>query len=127
MNDMIDYTPAGADARHAMVNGDERIVPEGGYCYSVLGFVEGENGMPVMKTKPCPYWGFDKDQPEQSGGYCAKLKSGDWHQGGTILLWDMVKECAINERTEEEEEAFQATRANMGENPAPLVGESSPS
>lgn len=127
MDNMIDYTPAGADARHAMVNGDERIIPEGGYCYSVLGLVEDENGLPVMKTKPCPYWGRDKDQLEQSDGYCAKLKSGDWHQGGTILLWDMVKECGINERTEEEEEAHQPIHANMRENPAPFEGENSPS
>jgi hypothetical protein len=124
---MIDYTPAGADARHAMVGGDERIIPQGSYCYSVIGFVENENGIPSMNVKPCPYWGLDKDQPEQMGGYCAMLKSGDWHQGGTILLWDQVKECGLNERTEEEEDAYQATHAKMRENPAPFDGKSSPS
>jgi len=73
----------------------------------------------------CPYWSRRDDKPEQENGYCAYLEKGDWDLnkekrwrkvsmkngkevqgkwesaydiGLTMsLIWDMVKECGINE------------------------------
>ena len=85
-------------------------IPKGMYCYD-------HNGT-------CPYWSEDKSLPEQENGYCYYLKQSDWdineevnnkngvevldcktntkfkadaHDYSCSLLWDMVKECGINE------------------------------
>lgn len=91
-------TPEAADQRHAALNGDESVIPQGCYCYTPLGVEPGENGAPPrLKIKLCPYWARHPEQREQEDGYCAKLKSGDWEEEGTFLLWDQCKECGIND------------------------------
>jgi hypothetical protein len=50
----------------------------------------------VLKVVFCPYWGNDATKGNQASGYCAHLKAGDWEDDGTLLLWDMVKECGVN-------------------------------
>jgi hypothetical protein len=35
-------------------------------------------------------------------GYCKFLRAGDWQKDGTFLLWEQLKECGVNEYTEEE-------------------------
>ena len=94
------------------------LIPKGMYCYTRL-----KNG----KIKVCPYWKLRNNKPEQINGYCSFLKRGDWQltkeryeknpywincktgkktkmkKGFPLsFLWDMVKECGINEYTEEE-------------------------
>ncbi len=59
-------------------------IPLGCYCYD-------DNGT-------CPYWSNKLDKPEQESGYCYYLERGDWQIRDRMgLLWDMVKECGIND------------------------------
>lgn len=44
----------------------------------------------------CPYWSKDPNQPEQMSGCCSFLGLTDAQEDGTMLLWDMVKECGEN-------------------------------
>jgi len=69
---------------------DPKVISPGPYCYSR----EGDT------LVPCPYWSRNPDQPEQLNGYCEYLKRGDWEGPGYGLLWDMVKECGINDEEE---------------------------
>lgn len=63
---------------------DESVIPKGLYCYDT-------------KTKKiCPYHRIIEHLPEQESGYCDFLEIGDAEEGGTLLLWDMCKECGIN-------------------------------
>jgi len=83
---------------------DKSLIPQGFYCYTRL-----KNG----KLKLCPYWSKIKNRRKQENGYCSYLGKGDWEinqeeewinvdtgeivKGNLSLLWDMVKECGINE------------------------------
>lgn len=103
-------TPEAAIARHAELNGDESVIPEGDYCYTPLGFEPGEDGQPPrMKIKLCPYWALRGQQD----GFCAKLGCGDYDEDGTLLLFDQTKECDFNRRSEEEEDAAQLVHLAM--------------
>lgn len=105
MDRMSRYSPQDADANHARLRGDEAVIPQGMYCYSwASSFVDPENG-PGRNVVPCPYWGCDLDKGVQQAGYCAHLKAADWEEDGTMLLWDMVKECGVNDEIGEEEDA----------------------
>jgi len=73
-------------------------IPLGMYCYEFTGELKGD-GTPVINV--CPYWSRDNTKPEQMNGYCSYLDIGDWEGPGFGLLWDMVKECGINEEPEE--------------------------
>lgn len=90
---MTHQTPDAADKRHAELGGDTSVIPSGWYC---RGHAPGSTGTET----PCPYWAKDPDQHRQTSGYCALLKSGDWMQGGTKLLWDQIKECNHNLATD---------------------------
>jgi len=59
------------------------LIPSGNYCYE--------------KTHKCPFWDVIEEFPHQDNGYCHYLKSGDWQGEGIGLLWDMCKECGVNE------------------------------
>ena len=92
-------------SRHAeRIRRAQSVIPSGDYCYRMTGVVVGANGVPSLKTEPCPHWKGRKDRPEQRFGYCRLLKVGDYTQGrthngkprATSLLWDQVKECGIN-------------------------------
>ena len=87
----------------------EKYIPKGFYCYNIT---------------CCPFWDMDKNKPEQENGYCHYLKRGDWdinpeiYEGAIFcygkgvkedieglplsLLWDQVKECGVNDYTDEE-------------------------
>jgi hypothetical protein len=87
-------TPAYADTRHAELKGDESVIPKGLYCYDVIGHIPAtEDQPPRRQIKPCPYWGKD----DAGHGYCAKLQASDGDPDGTMLLFDQVKECGIND------------------------------
>ena len=44
----------------------------------------------------CPFWESKGNIP-QANGYCNFLKKGDMDEDGTFLLFDMVKECGVND------------------------------
>jgi len=90
---------------------DIKVIPKGMYCYD-------EHGT-------CPYWKKIKNKHSQECGYCEYLGVGDWERneklneeaewkdskGNTVeveeylplsLLWDMCKECGVNDYTDEE-------------------------
>lgn len=85
----------------------ESLIPEGLYCYrpdpspAATEARRAGRNYPIL---PCPFWSMRTDLPEQSNGYCSYLKSGDWMEDGTFLLWDQVKECGI--RMDDDEEDF---------------------
>lgn len=97
---------------------DKRKIPKGSYCYQVVSKI-GLQGV-------CPYWSSNPKKPKQNNGYCTYLEKGDWEinkekrwrkvefkDGKEVkhgkwetayqigipmsLLWDMCKECNINE------------------------------
>ena len=95
---------------------DTKCIPKGMYCYTYIN----------NKYVKCPYWRQIKDRPEQYDGWCDYLEEGDLElmkgteatncKTGEIvkvedlpfptsLLWDMCKECGINEPTDEELES----------------------
>lgn len=72
----------------------EQYIPNGMYCY-------GDD-----LTDLCPFWDWNRNQPEQFYGYCHFLKLGDWmdlEEGATSLLWDRCKECGIKDELNEED------------------------
>lgn len=75
---------------------DTLEIPKGFYCYGING--------------TCPYWHLNPLRGEQNNGYCSYLKRGDWDENNTSLLWDQIKECNINDYTDEEllEEILEA-------------------
>lgn len=97
-------TPLEADANYERLGGDTKVIPEGLYCYAWTGSADPELGL-IRHVAPCPYWGHGPEKGNQQNGYCAHLKAGDWEDGGTMFLWDMVKECGINDNIPEEDEA----------------------
>lgn len=84
-----------ADSNHIHHGGDTSVVPTGLYCYRISEIVTQEDGMPRMKIQTCPYWGRRQIE-DDTYGYCAHLKVGDWQESGPLFLHDMVKECDIN-------------------------------
>lgn len=62
------------------------------YCYSVK-YVNGKR-----IVIPCKHWVSNKNKHEQLSGYCKFLKTGDWMENGTFLLWDQCKECKVSQK-----------------------------
>ena len=86
-----------ADCNYAHHGGDLKLVPAGPYCYRIAAIEEDTaGGMPTIRINACPYWGRREIEGEVFG-YCAHLKSGDWDEDGTSLLFDMVKCCGVND------------------------------
>lgn len=99
----------------------DSFIPKGPYCYTPDTSKEAEEAAKfgVFKIHPCPYWERYNQKthgelPEElkqhlknalfyEGAYCKFLKTGDWEPDGTMLLWDQVKECGINDDWEDEE------------------------
>lgn len=98
---------------------DPSVIPDGTYCYSRGHIERGEDGLPVMKAVPCPYWSLDAGRPQQEGGYCAYLDMGDWEGPGIGLLWDQVKECGVRDELEPGEEVGEDPTADDDD---PAVG-----
>jgi hypothetical protein len=101
--ELIKYTPAFADAEYERLGGDEAVIPDGPYCYTALEWSTTDDGIPVLRTKLCPYWAIDEAHERQDNGYCAKLKSGDWEDGWG-LLFDQVKACSVRDDIPDDEE-----------------------
>lgn len=76
-----------------MSNKDEPVIPKGSYCYTWAG--KPQDG----KINPCPYWSSIINLPKQENGYCSFMEKSD-RDLGCGLLWDMVKECGINDEVE---------------------------
>lgn len=74
---------------------DKSVIPNGDYCYKIIGRYDSG-----IKIKQCPYWSIREDKPYQMNGYCSFIRHGDWEVNGTSLLWDMVKECNVNDYEE---------------------------
>lgn len=67
-------------------------IPNGIYCY-----IWNNDGNVFTRTGYlCPFWDSNNNEPYMSNGYCHYLKIGDWDSKGMSLLWDMCKECEIN-------------------------------
>ena len=74
----------------------EEWIPNGIYCY-----------VPSSDNKTigylCPFWDRKEGRPHMENGYCHYLQVGDDLNGEYLtLLWDMCKECGINDECEEE-------------------------
>lgn len=69
----------------------EKYIPSGVYCY----------GLTIKDL--CPFQDFHREYDDQMNGYCHYLKQGDWMtiEGWTLMLWDQVKECGINDDVDE--------------------------
>ena len=67
-----------------------KLIPEGPYCYH--------------KNAHCPFWDKFPNLPDQSSGFCHFMKKGDFTEDSTLLLWDQVKECGINDIDDDENE-----------------------
>jgi hypothetical protein len=101
--DALDCSVEAADARFAAFGTDAKAVPAGPYCYfEMLRMGQDANGAPIMRTVPCPFWAANPNAPEQGYGYCARLRTGDWVEGGTALLWDQCKECGVNDDADDQ-------------------------
>jgi hypothetical protein len=92
--------------RHdARIAAAKQVIPHGSHCYTITGVTRREDGMPVVHTDRCPYWKGRTDWSKRGFGYCRLLKAGDSTQGrtrdgaplSTMLLWDGVKECGLND------------------------------
>ena len=75
------------------------IIPKGQYCYEHLEHIKGTLRLKVIGT--CPYWWCNPKADDQSFGYCQYIEVGDWEEGGTLLLFDMVKECGVGDDWED--------------------------
>ncbi len=84
-----DICEAAAELNFASLtkNQCKQLIPSGPYCYTSI---RGE-------LKLCPFWDNFEQMPEQSSGFCHYLKQGDFTGGGLSLLWDMCKECGVND------------------------------
>ena len=84
----------------------EKYIPKGCYCYDHLKPIYDKDGKMTGTLKAigrCPFLDYDSDKPEQENGYCHYLKAGDWEENSSCsLLWDQVKECGINDFSDEE-------------------------
>jgi len=82
---------------------DISVIPRGMYCYEQVDYITGAT-IADNPIRMCPYWSFRIDKPRQMNGYCSYLESGDWEGegAGLSLLWDMCKECGVNEGEEED-------------------------
>lgn len=67
----------------------KQYIPTGFYCY--------------RGSYVCPFWDLDKSRLPQNNGYCHYMKEGDWQQKHISLIWDMCKECDVNDFMDEEE------------------------
>ena len=76
----------------------EKWIPEGIYCYRM-----NYDIYPYCKGTAylCPFWEHKKDREHMEDGYCHFLKKGDLEfleeDDFLSLLWDMCKECGIND------------------------------
>lgn len=69
------------------------------YCYSLKkGKRNRQSWMDGYKIKKCPYWKAlkYKDCHDNPIYYCKYLKMADTYQRES-LLWDMCKECGVND------------------------------
>ena len=73
-------------------------IPKGPYCHKMRKVIWNKDRSipPILKTKLCPYWCWDKRYPEEIVGYCKYLECGDYDGPCHGLLFDKVKECGLN-------------------------------
>lgn len=100
----------------------ETVIPKGMYCYKGLK-QRKDNPMRLEVIGQCPYWDSNDEKPYQYNGYCWFLMKGDWTMNGekewvdqktgkvqtgdemglpTSLIWDMCKECGINDEEDDD-------------------------
>ena len=108
---------------------DTKLIPKGLYCYTSLKVNKEGNKFEIVGI--CPYYKKVKNKHTQENGYCSFLGKGDWDLNKEqkwerikivdgkeevieeksaneiglpmSLLWDMCKECGINNEINEEE------------------------
>ena len=73
------------------------------YCYKLRkGKRNKGSWLDGYKVKPCPYWKQLKEKDEYGNNicYCKLLKQKSEYQDPFNLIWDMVKECGVNDYEE---------------------------
>lgn len=93
----------------------ESLIPQGPYCYTSLGVETCPTYGWRMKIRCCPFWEHYSEKihgplPEEyaeyqgryAGAYCSYLHTGDWLPDGTMILWDQVKSCGVNDEWDDE-------------------------
>ena len=70
-------------------------IPKGNYCYTIINKKDMHKDG-YISIDVCPFWESKGNMP-QANGYCNFLKKGDMDEDGTFLLFDMVKECGVND------------------------------
>lgn len=106
----IDILSARQRRHERLIETARQIVPQGPYCYTLadVAYPDGIGKPPRIKHAACPFYRKRTDWPEQADGYCRFLKAGDSTKGrdrngnprSTMLLWDQVKECGVNDDLE---------------------------
>ena len=96
----------------------ESLIPKGPYCYSLINTPEAEEAWKnegIIKINLCPFWcrydakiygplpdDLKEYQQNYYGAYCSYIHSGDWLDDGTMILWDQVKYCCVNDAWDDE-------------------------
>jgi hypothetical protein len=70
-------------------------VPDGHYCYQLLGVVSMGSATHQVQTRVCPFWSKNPDVPPHEAGICSLIGMRDWESENLTLLWDQVKECGL--------------------------------
>lgn len=68
----------------------ELAIPRGLYCYEITGS-SMRGGMPVIRTRVCPYWYGSSDR---TAAKCRHPGSSGWSTDP--LLDDQIKACGLN-------------------------------
>lgn len=73
-----------------LISNLEKHIPfDSSYCYTA-----DEQGNYIV----CSFYDSHPDAGYQNDGYCHLIHCGDWfEENSTMLLWDQVKECGIND------------------------------
>lgn len=78
-----------------------RIPKDTCYCYKYLRYIEASEKIPYggMNIKVCPYWKILKEKDKYGNNicYCKYLKLKSEEYDPLNLIWDMVKECGVND------------------------------
>ena len=110
------------DSRIIPIIKAETLIPKGLYCYTPVRTPEAEadwKNHGIFRTKCCPFWEryneeihgelpaeYAPHKKEFLGAKCTYLNVSDWDPEGSLLLWDQIKYCGINDDWDDVDEGF---------------------